>query len=406
VNNIIKGRNFIVFGLQPWDFEMGSNCKNVAIELERNNRVLYINRPIERSSLYKFRNDHKIQNRLKSLKKGENVIQKPMENLWVFNPRTILESINWLPAGKLHHAINKVNAKRLAKQIKWAADQLNFTDPILFIDNDFLKGYYLNDFLKADLSVYYIRDFLVSQPYFTRHGRNLEPAFMKKADVVVANSLYLANYAKQSNSYSYDIGQGCELDGYLRSDYSVPADMASIRKPVIGYCGALLNSRLDINLLEKLAGEKKEWNFVLVGPEDAAFAASSLHQLNNVFFTGSKKVEELPAYVHHFDVCINPQILNQMTIGNYPRKIDEYLAAGKPVVATETEAMQMFKEHCYLAEDVNGYIEGINKALKENSEQVRQARKEFAKSHTWEASVNGLYNAINEYQQKHNGKQQ
>ena len=108
----------------------------------------------------------------------------------------------------------------------------------------------------------------------------------------------------------------------------------------------------------------------------------------------------------NFDVCINPQILNQMTIGNYPRKIDEYLAAGKPVVATETEAMQMFKKYCYLAEDVNGYIEGINKALNENSEQIRLARKEFAKSHTWEASVNGLYNAINEYKEKHNENKQ
>jgi hypothetical protein len=37
------------------------------------------------------------------------------------------------------------------------------------------------------------------------------------------------------------------------------------------------------------------------------------------------------------------QLSNNLTIGNYPRKIDEYLAMGKPIVATSTKTMQMFK---------------------------------------------------------------
>ncbi len=45
-------------------------------------------------------------------------------------------------------------------------------------------------------------------------------------------------------------------------------------------------------------------------------------------------MKELPGYIQHFDVCINPQKLNPITIGNYPLKVDEYLAMGKPVVAT------------------------------------------------------------------------
>jgi teichuronic acid biosynthesis glycosyltransferase TuaH len=394
----ISGRDFIVFGLQPWDFEMGSNCKNVAIELSQKNRVLYVNKPAERSSLYKLRNDHKIQNRLKSLKQGIGVLEKESENLWVFNPRTILESINWLPSGKIHHSLNKVNGKRLAKQIKWAWEQLELKNPILFIDNDFLKGYYLNDYLGADILVYYIRDFLLSQPYFKKHGIKMEPQFIAKADIVVTNSSYLANYARKYNKHSYDIGQGCEIDSYIVDNYDMPEDMKGISYPIIGYVGALLETRLDIELLESIAKQKPEWNIVLVGPEDNAFKQSTLHTIPNIHFLGSKPVESLPSYVHHFDVCINPQVLNQMTIGNYPRKIDEYLAAGKPVVATETETMQMFKEHCFLAKDAKGYIEGISKLLEEkNSPVASDARRAFAVSHTWEASVNGLYQAINAF---------
>jgi teichuronic acid biosynthesis glycosyltransferase TuaH len=394
----ISGRDFIVFGLQPWDFEMGSNSKNIATELSRHNRVLYVNRPIERSTLYKFKDDHKIQNRLKSLKYGFKVLENEADNLWVFNPRVILESINWLPPSKVYHSISKINAKRLAKQIHWAIAQLQLKDPILFIDNDFLKAYYLNDYLKADLQVYYIRDYLLSQPYFEKHGKKMEPGFMGKANVVVANSLYLANYSKQYNPLSYDIGQGCDLEGYTKDNHTLPEDLINIKGPIIGYCGALLNTRLDIKLLEEMAKQKQEWNFILVGPEDTAFKTSSLHNLRNVHFLGSKPVEQLPSYVHYFDVCINPQVLNQMTIGNYPRKIDEYLAAGKQIVATKTQAMEMFKEYCYLASNVEEYIKGISDSLfqKQDPKDI-QRKREFALSHTWEASVSGLYKSINEY---------
>lgn len=392
-NSPISGKDFIVFGLQPWDFEMGSNCKNIAWEFAKHNRVLYVNRPIERSSLYKFRNDAKIKTRLASLRKGAGVLTQVEENIWVLNPRVILESINWLPPGKLHHALNRINAKRLAKEIQWAVAELGFEQSALFIDNDFIKGFYLNHFLGCSPFIYYIRDYLRSQPYFARHGATLEPAYMAKADVVVANSSYLAQYAKKYNPSSYDIGQGCEVEQYAHKPQPLPADMQYIPRPIIGYCGALLCSRLDVTLLTTLAKARSDWNFVLVGPQDEGFKKSHLHNLANVHFLGSKEVAQLPAYIHHFDVCINPQLVNEMTIGNYPRKIDEYLAAGKQVVATRTQAMQLFEEHCLLAETSAQYVTSIIAALSKGKEGA-DAKIAFAMSHTWEASVAQLYAAL------------
>ncbi len=40
-------------------------------------------------------------------------------------------------------------------------------------------------------------------------------------------------------------------------------------------------------------------------------------------FSGSKNPLLLPEYIHAFDICLNPQVVSQVTIGNYPRKIDE-----------------------------------------------------------------------------------
>ena len=58
--------------------------------------------------------------------------------------------------------------------------------------------------------------------------------------------------------------------------------------------------------------------------------------------------------IPHIRKNLNPQLLNEVTIGNYPRKIDEYLAMGKPTVATKTEGMSVFADYTYLAEDKEG----------------------------------------------------
>ena len=165
-------------------------------------------------------------------------------------------------------------------------------------------------------------------------------------------------------------------------------------KPIIGYVGFLNSMRLDLEILENVAQSIKEGSLVLVGPEDEDFRKSKLHDLSNVFFLGNKDAGQLPSYIESFDVCINPQIVNEMTIGNYPRKIDEYLAMGKPVVATYTEAMDYFKEYVYLSHSTKEFTELIYKAIEENSVEISKGRVGFAKSHTWENNVEEIYQVM------------
>ncbi len=396
-NKLKRNRDIIMVGIQPWDVEIGSNFKDMAIELSLQYRVLYVNKPIDRISTIIHRNDIKTVNRLKSIRKSEGILEEVRPNLFVFNPQVVLESINWMPPGKLYTFFNKRNNKKLANQIGIACKKLDFKNSLLINDNDFNNGLYLKEFLQIDNSIYYLRDYLLSQPYFFKHGVSSEPMILKKSDIVLTNSIYLENYAKKYNPRTFYIGQGCDVEEFAKKPEIFPSDIAGIRKPVIGYCGALLSLRLDIDLLITIALERPQWNLVLVGPEDNDFRKSRLHQLPNVFFMGSKDPSELPAYVHYFDVCINPQVINQMTIGNYPRKVDEYLAAGKPVVATATEAMEEFSDITYLCRDLSGFLYSIEKALEtsENAECIEK-RKLVAKSHTWQLSVMKLYSAVNQ----------
>src|SRR5690606_35351640 len=102
-------------------------------------------------------------------------------------------------------------------------------------------------------------------------------------------------------------------------------------------------------------------------------------------------------YISAFDVCLNPQLVNPITVGNYPRKIDEYLAMGKATVATKTPTMEIFKEVVYLAETRESYVEQIRKALDEDYVDLQEKRRRFVESHTWENSVNEMKRVISTY---------
>ncbi|WP_233525635.1 glycosyltransferase [Chitinophaga silvisoli] len=384
-SQMIRNRDIIIVGLQPWDIRIGSNCKNMAQELSQYNRVLYVNRALDRISAIRSSDDEKVLARKASLRGDTNDLKPVSASLWTLDPRTVLESINWIPMPVLFDRINLVNNKRLAREINQAAKRLGFSNVLLFIDNDFFRAQYLPELLEGvQETIYYIRDHLTTQPYFKKHGVRLEPQLMQKATMVAANSAYLAEYGAKYNKASFDIGQGCDFS-WLKAE--LPA-VQQFKSPVIGYVGALITSRLDLPLLEMIATQRPDWTLVLVGPEDEAFHGSVLHQLRNVHFTGNRPAEELPAWISSFDVCINPQVLNGMTIGNYPRKIDEYLALGKPVVATDTVAMRMFAPYVYLCGKQADYITQINTALQEgNNTYLQDARKAFALSHTWEQCI-------------------
>ena len=391
--------DIIITGQQAWDVEIGSNCKNIAVEFSKNHRVLYVNSPLDRISLMKNGDDPKITRRKNVIAKKENGIEEVSKNLWVLYPDKMIESINWIGSNFIFNLLNKRNNKIFAGSIKRAADQLGFRDYVHFNDNDMFRSFYLKENLKPKISIYYSRDFMLAVDYWKKHGTSLEPQLIAKSDVCVANSTYLTDYCRKYNPKSYYVGQGCDLEIFLEGITAAdPSDISSVARPRIGYVGALQSLRLDRDLLHYIAVNRPQWNIILVGPEDNEFIQSDLHKLPNVIFTGSRSFEQLPSYINAFDVCLNPQLLNEVTIGNYPRKIDEYLAVGKPTVATKTDAMSVFSDHVYLGQSKEDYITLIELALSENSPAKTRARREFASSHTWENSVAEIYKAISNQQ--------
>ena len=393
---MIKGKDIVIIGIQPWDIEIGSNCKNIALEFSKSNRVLYVNPPMDRITRIRKRNDARIQKRIRISKRQSPDIEIIANNLWNVYPTHTIESINWIGSHKIFNALNKRNAKLFSTNIISAIQRLGFSDFILFNDSSMFLGVHLKELLKPKVYVYYMRDYLIKVPYWQKHGERIEPELVKQVDVLTTNSDFFADLGSQYNTNSYMVGQGCDIAHFSDEDNSieVPKEFEKIPSPIIGYVGTLTTLRLDIALLHDIAKQRKKWSIVLVGPEDEDFKNSDLHKLSNIYFLGRKDSSELPNYVKAFDIAMNPQLTNNLTIGNYPRKIDEYLAMGKPIIATKTKAMEMFKSSVYLGKTKEDYISLIEKALLENSKELIIKRKHVATSHSWTNNVSAIYNAI------------
>ena len=390
-HRFIKNRDIVLLGFQPWNSDIAFNFRDMAYELARYNRVVFIDRARDRKTVLKSMLSGKRPDEIRQ------TLEQVRDNLWVLHPMTLLESGNWLPNYGLFDFINRINNNRLAAEIKDTIRLLGFKNSLLINDNDFFRGLYMKSLLPVRGYIFYFRDFLTIQPYFKKFGPRCEMEMIQKADLVVANSAYLADYASQWNPNCVDIGQGCNPDAFIEEDLPKPADMEAIPGPIIGYCGAITSMRLDEDLLLYLATSLPGMSLVLVGPADGSFGKSGLHDLKNVYFLGRKNPGETADYVHHFTICINPQLVNPLTIGNYPRKIDEYLAAGKPVVATATRAMEMFREFTFLCNTKQEWLAAVRKLAEEpiwNSEELKNKRRDFALTHTWENSVGALGDAF------------
>jgi len=391
---MLKGKDFVIVGQQPWDTGGGSNCKDIALELSKYNRVLYVNSALDRITLLRNGRDPKVRKRFHLTRsKGENLLSIK-NNLWNYYPDCIVESINWINVPGIFDSLNRRNSKLFSESIIKALRSLDFTDFILFNDSEILKGFYLSEYLRPHLSIYYSRDNMVAVNYWQRHGGRLEPELIRKSDLCFSNSEYLASYCRRYNVDSFDVGQGCNFEPFLETSHGRPQDIPNDERPIIGYVGALIRTRLDIRIIRMLAEEFSQAYVILIGAPDEDFLESRLQDIQNVLFLGHKESYQIPSYIHVFDVCINPQVVNDLTIGNYPRKIDEYLSLGKPTVATRTKKMEDFDGLVYLADSPRQFIKSVKIALREDNLVLQNERKSFAFSHSWENSVFKMYQYI------------
>src|SRR3954447_12663529 len=164
--------------------------------------------------------------------------------------------------------------------------------------------------------------------------RKREQALLETADLVFTGGVSLFEAKRSASRNVHCFPSSVETDHFARAREAAcdPEDQAAIPHPRIGYAG-VIDERLDLELIDAVAGARSDWSFVFVGPVTKIDAAS-LPQHPNVHYLGAKEYEELPEHLAAWDVAWMPFALNDATRFISPTKPLESLAAGKPVVST------------------------------------------------------------------------
>lgn len=150
-----------------------------------------------------------------------------------------------------------------------------------------------------------------------------------------------------------------------RARLDEPADQAEIRPPRLGYFG-VIDERIDLDLLAAAAELRPDYSFVMIGPV-AKIDPNTLPRRPNIHYLGKKPYAELPAYIAGWDVALMPFSRNASTQFISPTKTPEYLASGRPVVATSIrDVVDPYgsRELVAIADEPGEFVAAVEAALR------------------------------------------
>lgn len=399
--------DIIFFTLFRTDNPYSSISLSMAKELAKNHRVFYVNHPYTLKDCWTDRREPVLKKRLWKMLTGqtgyESVASIP-ENFIAAQPPATLP-IGMLPKGPVFDFFQKINNGIVLRSIRKVLKD-NKIDDFIFINcyDPYYAGVLPKDF-GARLNIYHCIDDIRENPYSAKHAADLEDEWIRQADVAFVTSTNLFRLKKPLTDRIETYFNAADVDVFKQvftKKYDRPKVLDGRTGKVIGFVGNLDEIRIDYPLLKKTAEAHPDKTLLLVGPKNSPeIAQLGLENIPNIVFAGSRRLEDLPQYVQHMDVVLIPFLKNTLTASIYPLKINEYLAAGKPVISTSfSDDIRSFGEVIYLAENHESFTGQVDKAIFENNPERIAARTAVANSNTWAARIAQLWEIVEKYSPK------
>ncbi len=225
----------------------------------------------------------------------------------------------------------------------------------------------------------------------------LEQELFTKSDIVLTTSKYLSNMAKKAGSKSVSLLPNAgDYKHFAKAlnpkNFTRPADLPRNKNPIVGYYGAIAEW-FDTEILSDVAQKNKDKTIVLIGSVTNKKVVDLTKINKNIYLLGEKPYSELPAYLAHFDVCIIPFKLTELIKATHPVKVFEYLAAGKPIVASRMPEISNLHKVVTFASKKD-FSEQINFLLKSGNQKSKKDRQKLALKNTWIERADKLTNLV------------
>jgi glycosyltransferase involved in cell wall biosynthesis len=299
--------------------------------------------------------------------------------------------VNFLPNGKLYQSLLTFNAWLLRRSVKKALKKLNMQQELInFTSFNPGMGLMTGRTFNEKTLIYHCYDEIKGAPYWlSKHGLRLEAGFMKMADAVIVTSQGLYDSKKDFCKQCFIVKNAVKVDLFKKGFNQSP----NPGKTVVGYVGTV-DDRSDYDLLHHLFTNMPDAEFVFVGRILSERGQNILSKYPNVKIEGPKMPEQLPPYLQSFSLGIIPFVKDDFTKGIYPMKINEYLAAGLPVVSTAFGDIADFAALIKITDDKETFLQYVLSEIAQDTPQKRAARLKTAESNTWDKRAEELSNVI------------
>ncbi len=207
-----------------------------------------------------------------------------------------------------------------------------------------------------------------------------EKKLIDKADLIFVASEVLLE--KMPTHKTQLLEHGVDFDLFAKRKAKHP--VLRNRNRVVGFYGSISNW-LDIDLLYALAVARPEYDIVLVGRNQVDI--ERLTALENVIHVGEVPHAELAQFSQYWQVSVLPFIINEQIRACDPLKLKEYLAAGKPIVATRFPAVERFSSIIMVANNQEEFIARIDDAMAidgPNALGWRDVSQSYVHCHSWQ----------------------
>lgn len=381
----LQGETVICLATQEWDAHW-SVAQQVASRLVPANRVIYVE-PFHPPFSW-MRRQHRL---LKTQREnGVPQLREVRPGLTVYRP-----SSAYLPGNMRLPVAYQWNSGLYRRELLQMMHSLDIREPILWA---FFAQTLAVESLPVKLFVYDCVDdwpSFFSNPVERRWIEKIDAGLTSRADIVFTGSEPLAQKKAGTNSRIRVVNHGADIAHFMKAaapETTEPADIASLPHPRIGFVGMIDPLRFDPDLIARLAMNESHQIVIvggfLNGAEKSIPAKSNVHRL------GMKHVSELPAYIKGFDVCTMPYRVNETTRYIFPLKLFEYLATGKPVVATPIPAVELHRDYLHVADSPEAFARAVEEALRDDTKADSERRRRHSLGWDWDAHVGKKARAI------------
>ncbi len=382
----LSGEVILCFAPDPWH-GLWRNRHQIMTRLARHNTVIYV----EPRLYYPETLSRLWHGRLKLADFRRPLVKHYADGLWIYHDPYYAPVSGRLSGGPLTAVVRR-------RALLHTLEQLGIRQaPILWVVRPYFKD--IIGQVGEKLVVYHVTDEYSAYAKTTdpRSVEEDERAVLQRADLVIVTSPRLLASKGRLNPHTYLVPNAVDYAGFqtaLQNDSPIAAlaeagNGGTIPRPRIGYCGAL-NEKIDFKLLAHLARTRRDWQIVLIGSLDLASQpakADALKGLENVHWLGRLPVTQLPPAIASFDVCLLPYEINEWTANIDSLKLYEYLACGRPIVATDVPAARAFPEVVRIGRDPDEFAAQIAGAIAEENPQAVAMRQAIAAQNTWDQRI-------------------